>query len=60
MKLTILRWVFRELYERIVGYVKDHPELDGASLRLRIRSVFGTSLSAAQLDKLISLVRRGA
>jgi hypothetical protein len=60
MKLILLKLFTRTLYNQILSYLADHPELDGATLRLRIRKLFGTSLSAAQLDKLLLVARTAA
>lgn len=53
-------FLLRIAYSKVINYIATHPEFDGAALRLRIRSVFGTSVSAATLQKLIELARRRA
>ncbi|MGN6187043.1 MAG: hypothetical protein ACTHQM_25690 [Thermoanaerobaculia bacterium] len=56
----VASFLLRIAYSRVINYIAEHPELDGATVRLRIRSVFGTSVSAATLQKLIELARRRA
>ncbi len=53
----IVKAVLSLIYRRIINYVCTHPELDGALLRLKIRSIFGTSMKAERLDTIINIAR---